>query len=359
MRGGWLVLGGCLASCSSRVAPKPTVRLDAPAPSAVWPWLKAEKTNLRQGVTRWFDKSPDDGTTLELIEFDFAQNPKLRFEIYDQDEDDATPFDNRADYYPNGVGQVTKHLNGIGRGPVIAAWNGLFFAYDRSQGGPNGIARHIGPNILDGKLRYNVGVHRWTFGVKIKAGKPRFKAIHRPDKRTMAQEFDFAAVGAQLLVREGKPLRLQPYPNPGDPPLPQPVPSTPEVAGHIPLVDHMRTSRTSMGWSKDSTKLWLLVVNEPDHELGSKLAVKYGRPDTGGWMLADLQRFWFAFGAWGAVNSDGGVVTQLVFLRSDGKYEMLPPRISSPNERLVFGPNFKDAPEGGTLMTFYVREKPP
>ncbi|RYG33029.1 hypothetical protein EON81_19225 [bacterium] len=293
-----------LGSCA-KPSPKSALRLDAPTSSATWPWPNAKEEELHRGVSRWRSQA-DDGTELELIEFDFARNPKLRFEIYDQDEDDAKPFDNQADYFPNGVGQVTKHLNGIGRGPVIAAWNGLFFAYDRSQNPPHGIATHIGPNVLAGKVRHNVGNHRWTFGVKQVKGRPRFEALHLPDKTTLAQEFDYASVGAQLLVREGKPLRIQPYPQPNDPPLPQPVPSTPEEAGHIPLVDHMRTSRTSMGWSKDSGKLWLLVVNEPDHELGSKLAVKRGELGTGGWMLADLQRFWLSFGAWGAVNSDGG-----------------------------------------------------
>jgi len=312
---------------------------------------------LGTGVSRWHTRS-GDGTEIHLIEFDFAANPRLRFELYDQDEDDATPFDNRADYYPNGLGKVTKRLNATREGKVLAAWNGLFFAYDRSQGGPHGIATHIGPNVIRGKARYNVGNHRWTFGVKEIGGKPRFQALYLPDKATLEREFDFAADGAQCVIREGKPLRLQPYPQPSDPPLSQPVPSSPEEAGHIPLVDHMRTSRTSMAWSRDGSKLWLLVVAESDHELGSKLALKRGEPDLGGWALADLQRFWLAFGAWSAVNSDGGAVAQLALRRPDGDYEMLPPRIASPDRHLIFGPDFKNAPEGGTLMTFYVREFP-
>jgi len=332
------------------------VRLDLPSPSATWPWPNAEKSELRAGVTRWYDRSPADGTTLELFQFDFAANPRLRFELYDQDEDDAVPFDNLADYFPFGVGHAVRHLNAKGRGKVVAAWNGLFFAYDFKSGGPRGMARHIGPVVLRGKVHHNVGNHRWTFGVKHEKGGPVFKALHLPDRPTMAKEFDFAAVGAQCLVREGRPLRLQPYPGPENRPVPQPVPSTPDEAGHIPLVDHMRTSRTSMAWSREGRQLYLLVVNEPDHELGSKLAVKRHQEASGGWMVSDLQRFWLAFGAWGAVNSDGGAVTQLAYLRRDGKYEMLPPRIVSPNGRREFGPDFEGAPEGGTLMYFFVRE---
>ena len=343
----WAAFGAAVGAACSGPPPAPATH----APLTTWPWPGARPEALGKGTTRWESRA-QDGTELQLIEFDFGTNPRLRFELYDQDEDDAVPFDNQTDYYPRGVGGVTKSLNETRK--VVAAWNGLFFAYDRSQGGPNGVATHIGPNVIRGRVRYNVGNHRWAFGVK--GNRP--KALHLPDKATLAREFDYASVGAQCLVREGKPLRVQPFPAPGAPPVPQPVPSTPDEAGHIPLVDHMKTSRTSMGWSRDGSKLWLLVVVESDHELGSKLALKRGEPDAGGWTLADLQRFWLAFGAWGAVNSDGGAVTQLVLLRPDGKYEMQPPRISSPNRRLVFGRDFKNAPEGGTLMTFYVREGP-
>ncbi|MGV3618322.1 MAG: phosphodiester glycosidase family protein [Fimbriimonas sp.] len=341
----------------SRPAPRPIEKkrtvAEVPHPSAVWPWPDAERTALRPGVTRWYDRSPEDGTTLELIEFDFAANPRLRFELYDQDEDDATPHDDLADYYERSVGHVVRDLNAKGRGPVIAAWNGPFFAYDRRPGmGAHGMARHIGPVVLRGVPRHNVGNPRWTFGVQ----RGKFKVFHEASRETLQTEFDFAAAGVQCLIRNGKPLRLAPYPAP-DAPLPrQPVPSTPEEAGHIPLVDHMRTSRTSIAWSKDSGKMYLIVVNEADHELGSKLAVKHGEMSQGGWTVSDLQRFWIAFGAPNAINSDGGAVTQFAYLRGDGKYEMLPPRLTSRNERLVFENGIGDAPKGGTLMTFYLRE---
>jgi hypothetical protein len=295
---------------------------------------------------------------MELFEFDFAANPRLHLELYDQDEDDANPHDDSADYFPRSVAQVTRHLNETKRGPVLAAWNGLFFAYDRRPGtGANGLARHVGPVVLNGVVRHNVGNPRWTFGVDYRSGRPRFHLMHQPDRATLARTFDFAAAGAQALVLKSKPLRLAPYPQPGDPPAKQPVPSTPEEAGHIPLVDHMRTSRTSMAWSDDGRKFYLLIVNEPDHELPSKLAVKRNDEDWGGWTVADLQRFWIAFGAPNAVNIDGGAVTQTTYRLPNGRYAMLPPRLTSPNRRLEFGPDFEGAPQGGTLMTFFVRER--
>src|SRR5580658_6291812 len=77
-----------------------------------------------RGVTHWLDTSSTDGTTVDLFDFDFTINPKLRLEIYGQDEDGTTPFDNHVLFWNMGVGQAAAHLNSIGRGPVIAAWNG-------------------------------------------------------------------------------------------------------------------------------------------------------------------------------------------------------------------------------------------
>ena len=345
------------ARCKHRrptLIPKPGPVVEIPHPSATWPWTYATRTELRRGVTRWFDHSPVDGTTLELFEFDFAAEPGLRLGLYDQDEDDATPHDDKADYFPNGIGQVTRHLNEVGRGPVLVAWNGPFFAYDRRPGtGPNGLARHVGPVVQNGVVRHFVGNPRWTFGAKSVESRPTFDVVHQPDRATL-RTFDVAAAGVQCLIRDRQPLRLAPYPQPGDPAPAQPVPSTEREAGHIPYVDHMRTSRTSLAWDNAKRRLYLVVVNEFDHEIGSKLAVKRGGFDDSGWSVADLQRFWLAFGAPNAVNSDGGAVMQMTYRRPDGKYEMIPPRLTSPNVRLTLDEDFKDAPEGGTLMTFFV-----
>jgi len=325
----------------------------ARAELARWPWAQAETEVLCRGVIHSVAGSPD-GTVADLLAFDFGANPHLRLEIYDQDEDDATPGDDRVAFWEQGVGRAVRHLNDSGRGPVIAACNGLFFA---TQKGPDGqrIARHVAPVVLDGQVLYNVGNHRWTFGVRYDDGKPTFITLHLPDREALRQTYTYAAAGAQCLIHEGRPLRLQPFPAPGDPPLPRPVPCAPDEAGHIPGVDHMKTSRTSMAWSEDSQRFWLLVVKEPDTETGSAIALRRGLPITGGWTVPDLQAFWLAKGAWGAVNIDGGDVTQMAFLREDGRYELIPPRWATMQARMTLPPSMEGAPQGGTLMYVYVR----
>lgn len=352
--------GGCVsAPAPRRIAAFPT----EPSRWATWPWPNAEKMDAYKGITRYRTVT-DDGTELELFQVDFKINPKLRFRMYDQGRSGEEGDGSRVDYYDKGVGQVVRELGE--KQTVALAWNGLFFAYDRSPGSPpHGWARHIGPDVIDGHVAYNVGNARWAFGVKYSTPKspesgprPAFKTIHMADKDVLGRELDYGSVGAQCLVREGKPLRLQPIPGPDDPPLKQPVPSTDEEAGHIPWVDHIRTSRTSIGWSKDSQTLYILIVSEPNTEVASKVAVRMGKPSDGGWTLADLKRFWLKLGVWGAVNSDGGIVTQRAWLRPDGKYDLLTPQTSGAARHIVVGPDLNGAPAGGTLLTFYIAEEP-
>jgi hypothetical protein len=352
-----IVLAGCNRQAQPPVSnpPLPAARQDVPSALTSWPWPKARKETLHKGITHWVDRSSPDGTVLDLLEFDLAVNPTLRLELYDQDEDDAHPFDDSTDYYSQGVGWAVHHLNASGRGKVMAAWNGLFFTTDhRATSNPHGIGRHVAPVVLRGKPYFNVGNHRWTFGVHKNRSRQVFKTLHLPDFATMAREFTFAAAGAQCLIKEGRPLRLQPFPTPGVTLPRNSVPSTPQEAGYIPTVDHMKTSRTSMGWSKDSRKLYLLVVKEPDNETVSALELRHGLVMTGGWMVSDLQKFWKAKGVWGAVNVDGGNVTQAAFLRPSGRYELLP--AGSP-ARLTFGPDMTNAPGGGSIMYWSVREE--
>src|SRR5207249_11705277 len=124
--------------------------------------------------------------------------------------DDGQPGDNSALYWKHGVGWATAHLNRIGRGPVIATWNGLFFAGDRTKPRQDWTAHHIAPAVLNGKARFNVGNYRWTFGVRYVRGRPFFKTLHLPDKLTLVREFDYASGGAQCLILKGRPLRLHP-----------------------------------------------------------------------------------------------------------------------------------------------------
>ena len=331
-------------------------RIDDPSEFSTWPWPRVPSDSPHPGVTHWLAHAAD-GTTLDLLRFDFAANPGLRFEIYDQDEDDAQSFDDKVLYWPLGVGQATHHLNAIGRGRVIAAWNGIFFGYD--EVGPRHTAYHVSPVVLKGVPHYyNVAVnHRWTFGVKYKVGRPQFKVLFKPDKELATREFDFAAASAQCLIRDGVPLKLQPFPKPGEPRVRQPVPSTKEEVGHIPVFDHMKTCRESIGWTKDSRQLYLLSIKEPDSEGVSAIALLHNTPLGGGWTVADLQRFWKSMGLPNAINSDAGDVGQMVYLRPDGRYEMTPPRWACSSMRQTFGPDFVGAPPGGSLTYFFVSDK--
>jgi hypothetical protein len=370
-RGIWIALGvlliGLLATAGwlaqrflgTPGAVQPGFEAASPAPLASWPWPDAQPTTLHSGMTRWKAVGAD-GTVVELFRFDFKQNPHLRFGIYDQDEDDIKPFDNVVQYWARGVGQAVRQLNSQ-PGEILLATNGLFFGYLNKQFNFHGQAFHVAPVVIDGQAHYLKANHRWSFGVKYVNGKPHFKVFHLPDRAMLEREFDFGGGGAQCLVKDGKPLKLQPFPAPGATPLPQPVPSTPQEAGHIPLFDHMKTSRVSLAWPADSSALYWLFVKEPDSETGSAVALQRGLPIAGGWSVADVQRFWMALAKEGkiatAINSDAGDVAQMTYLRADGQYELIPPRWAGVNyEQRVFNSDFAQAPIGGAIMYFYMRD---
>jgi len=349
-------------------APAPGVRLDEPSPLAAWPWPNVKPDTPHRGVTHWLARS-GDGTVVELFDFDFGTNPGLRLELFDQDEDDAVPFDNKTHFWPRGVGHIVRGLNtkfkASGSGTIVAAWNGPFFGYyERSSAGQAAglanAAHHVAPVVLRGKVFYNTGNHRWTFGVKYQNGRPVFKVFHLPGRDKLAKEFDYAGGSVQCLILNGEPLKMQPFPQPGSAVPKQPVKSTPQEAGHVPDFDHMKSCRVSMAWSRDNKHLYLLFVKETDTEGGSIAALRQGKPMGSGWMLSDVQNFWLALGKtksiWGAINSDAGDAAQLAYLRPDGKYDLVPERMANPAMRLTFTPDFKNAPQGGTLMTFYVRD---
>ena len=335
--------------------PKPLLP-PTPAPLAIWPWPYAVKDSPHPGVTHWLDISSPDGAVLDFFDFDLTANPHLRFEIYDQDQDDAHPFDDSADGWPVGVGQATRHLNTSGRGKVVAAWHGLFFGWETQGAKPPSpyVYHHVTPVVLDGKVHANVGQARWTFGARYDAqGHATFKTLLMPDKKALAKDFTFAAGGAQCLIKDGKPLKLRPFPT-GDAPEPhQPVPCAPDEAGYIPNVDWIQTTRATVGWSKDSKHFYLLFVKQTGTEGGAIMASHGHGPPTGGWTVSDEQRFWLAKGVWGAINSDGGDVGQLTFLQPNGNYVLLP---SVAEERLTFTPDFVNAPSSGTLLYFFVRD---
>jgi hypothetical protein len=142
--------------------------------------------------------------------------------------------------------------------------------------------------------------------------------------------------------------------------MPAPVKSTPQEAGHIPAFDHMKSCRISMAWSRDNSRFYLLCVKEPDTEgesIDNLLAV---RPMGGGWMTSDVQKFWLALqkskDIWGAVNNDAGDAAQVIWRQPDNSWMLIPERMTDSHMRMKLLPNFKTAPEGGTLMYWCMRE---
>lgn len=354
MRAIWLMLGWMAAGWQPQTLPKPWP--PPPNPNAVWPWKGAIETDLGNGVTRWTTEMTGDGTTLELIRIDFGGTPSLRFRLYDQDHFDDVPFDNRTDYFDTNVAEVARRVRAEGKEQVVFGCNGLFHGYNRGPGTPPyGLAFHIGLNVSGGVARYNVGSPRWAWGAKIVAGRPIFSVRLSPTKKEMEEHFDEGAVGAQLLVRARKPMGLFPLPQPGDPPLKQPIPTGPNDAGAIPNIDYLRTSRISMGWTSDSKQLYFLLVNEPDSELQSKLASKGQDYADGGWTLRDVQSFWLRFGIDHSINSDAGAVAQWIVRVRDGSFDFQPPRWIAGPRRLSLPADLSGAPKGGgTLMSFLV-----
>ena len=180
--------------------------------------------------------------------------------------------------------------------------------------------------------------------------------MHLPAITKLAKEYDFAAEGASCLMLNGRPLRLQPFPKPNEDPFPLSKPPAPDESGFVRKVDHIRTSRTSMAWSKDNRHFYLLIVKEPDAEAPSIVAFRYRLALMGGWTVADEQRFWQRFGAWCAVNLDGGDVTQMTALRKDGRYDLVPARWGNGRMRTILSSNCAGAPPGGSMMYFFIRD---
>ena len=176
-----------------------------------------------------------------------------------------------------------------------------------------------------------------------------------PKASVLTNMFDCSAGAAQCLLRAGVPLKLEPFPTRGAR-EPASHPCARDEAGYIPNVDHRKVSRTSLGWTEDNRHLFLLCVTEPTIDAAIKLTMRQGLEVTGGWTLADLQRFWVAKGVWGAINSDGGPPEQFTYKLANGRYVLSPAQWAADGGRIECAPEFANAPHGGSLMYFYVRD---
>lgn len=340
--------------------PDPVLLPPKTAAQAKWPLPGAKRDAPHAGVTHWYSRDAT-GTAVDFFDFDFGENPKLRWSLFDQDEDDTKPMDNHIWYRRRDVAAFTQQLN-AGKikdrppGKIIAAWNGAFFGYyDKATLEE---AFHVSPIVLDGKVHFNNANHRWAFGVKYdSSGKPVWKTLFKPGRKELEKEFDWAAGSVQCLIKDGRPLKLQPFPKRHSEIKHGTKPSTADEAGYIPVFDHMHTCRASIGWSRDNRHLYLLFVKEPDHEAASAQAFSQGHADNGGWTVPDVQAFWRSKGVWGAVNSDAGNVAQLIFRQPTGGYTFVPARHGTHLMRFNCPSNWKGVPEsGGSLMYFYIWE---
>jgi Phosphodiester glycosidase len=312
--------------------------IDALAKLATWPWPNAVSEQLHPGMTHWLDPSSPDGTALDLFEFDFRRYPNLELLLFDQDQDDEHPFDNKAAFWELGVARITQQLNREGNGVVLAATNGPFFGL--STAGPGGVATHVAPVVIGGKPHFDSGRNpRWTFGAVSSSHGALFEQQETPPREQLSR-FAYASGGLQSLVSEGK---LAPLP--------------PGSVNHSIAFDRMRTTRVGIGWTRNSGKLYLLFVKEPDAEGPSLLAAQHGISLAGGWRVLDMARFFVALGAWGAINSDGGDVGQLIYRTPEARYVLVPPKWTSPKMRMTLEPDFSNAPQGGTLLYWIVRDR--
>jgi len=370
----FLLLGGVLSVLVLAVwkmrapAAANAATLAPPSVLAHWPLVGASTNDGPRGA-RYFGARDADGTDVSVAEFDFVANPKLRLELFDQDSDDKTPFDNHARYWGRNAAYILAH-KGDAESQSIAVCNGGPFEFDHTHLRDD--AWHVAPVVFAGKAHYlkesSDFLPLWTFGVRGDAnGTPRFETLLSPSHRQL-NGFRFATGGVQCLVKDGAPLALGEPPKDGK----WPDAKAPESgeAGSLGRFDWTKTSRVSLGWSRDGSKLWLLCVHDPQPQSAARVALsarvrggeEASSPPFGcGWSLRDVQGFWKSKGVWGAVAVANGDFSQFAARRSDGQIDFIPSHVAGlfwktarGRTRLVCPPTLKGAPTGGSALFYWV-----
>ncbi len=265
---------------------------------------------LAHGATLTQEPTTPDGTQLTLVTLDFHANPRLTVGACDADFTDDMPGNDRN---TNWLGQPLPFL-----WPTVAiyaarhderllcAWNGDFFGFDECW-----VAWHLSPLVDHGQLRYYTYQLRfpaqdWQWGVRRRAGRLEFMLAPRFSKTRCRSEFETVLGGVRPLIINSQAQSLAP----GN--------------GNTRL----RCSRTSIGWSADSSRFFVLIVKDLDGEVAGIRQLALGRRQTGGMDLPALQAYWMRLGVANAVILDGGQSTQMAYRQNahtrflDGGYHI-------------------------------------
>jgi len=249
------------------------------------------------------DASRPDGTTVRVLCFHAAARP-FAVGLYDADSDDAFPWDDHSTAW---FGQTTEfvldklrarsHRQGQ---EVLAVFNAGFYNLGVEHGR---VGSHVAPVVIEGVPRYNVrrlrrGDPGWVFGVSRGLQGQRFHLDEAVPWDEMGSRYVTAIAWVRPLRVAGRSLPLQ-----SDLGLPK-----------------LRCSRSSLGWSADSRRLYVLIARDPDGETASIRQWASGRPQTGGLDAREVQRIWEQLGVPYAVLLDGGDSTQAVYRESSGRY---------------------------------------
>jgi len=276
--------------------------------------MQPSRITLAPGATLQRSTSPTgDGTTLTLITLDFKKNPNLYLGLYDTDSADASPGDDRdATWLGQSIRFALPKMQRRAAARdrrVLFACNGGFFSFEGFNNRRDDaynlrdllVGFHIIPIAADGKVHYFFNKMRfqdqvWHFGINKRADGPRFTLTQSMDPAVWAG-FETAIGGVRPLIMHWKPVPLAP----GN--------------GNTTL----KCSRTSIGWNKDGSRLYILIGIDPDGEYSSVAQRSHGR-QTGGMNLRDLQLFWEKVGVPEAVLFDGGDSTQCAYRLPAGGY---------------------------------------
>jgi len=261
-------------------------------------WI-APGANLRA------DRPQPDGTGVFFFSFDFAANPNLRLRLYDADSDDASPLDDaNTSYMGQSLDLVQKKLDRrlkTEQRKLLCVFNAGFFGAHGDR-----VAHHEAPICVDRVAHYDVDLMRppdqWcVFGVslaeRISGGAARFRVVSRVPFEQWPHEFETGIAGV-------RPLRLS-----GNS-----VPLAPGIGSTF-----LKCSRTSIGWNETADKLFVVIVRDPDSEGASNLQRKSGGQQTGGWDVAEVQKFWQQQNVANAVLLDGGESTQMAWREQSGE----------------------------------------